>query len=126
MKILGEIVEKAVKLIPRFMDIAKNLGLDSDGINGLAGLTGLLVHDKSISYRKPIKYPGLCKSKGSIGRKIKKYNHKAQRYLIILTSVILYKNGEKHPPRCRDLRRTLKILANLKEQMGLTGDGAGA
>jgi len=54
LKILGgEIVEKAVKLIPRFMDIAKNLGLDSDGINGLAGLTGLLVHDKSISYRKP-------------------------------------------------------------------------
>jgi hypothetical protein len=41
-----EIVNKAINIIPRFMDIADSLGLDRDDVNGLAGLAGLLVYDK--------------------------------------------------------------------------------
>jgi len=43
---LGEIIDKATRLIPRFMDIAKSLGLDMDDVNGLTGLAGLLVYGK--------------------------------------------------------------------------------
>ena len=99
LKMLGEIIDKATRLIPRFMDIAKSLGLDMDDVNGLIGLAGLLVYIKSTSYQKSVKYLGLYKAKGRDGRKIKKYNCKAQRHLIMLTNTILWKNGEYHKPR---------------------------
>jgi hypothetical protein len=38
-----EIVDKAVLIIPSFIDIANSLGLDMDHVNGLAGLAGMLV-----------------------------------------------------------------------------------
>jgi len=119
-----EIVDKAVKMIPRFMDIAKYLGLDMDDVNGLTGLAGLLVYIKSASYRKPINYLGLYKARGRDAWKTKKYSYKAQRYLLILTNVILWKNNEYRPPRYRDLRRVLKTVIEAKKQMGLAG-GAG-
>jgi hypothetical protein len=67
-----EIVDKAIKIIPRFMEIANSLGLGRDDVNRLAGLTGLLVYDKSTSYRKSINYLGLYRARGRDGRRNKK------------------------------------------------------
>jgi len=100
-----EIVDRAIKLIPGFIDIAKSLGLDMDDVNGLIGLAGLLVYIKSTSYQKSVKYLGLYKAKGRDAWKMKKYNNKAQRYLMMLTSTILRKNNELHLPRYKDMRR---------------------
>jgi hypothetical protein len=120
-----EVVDKAVKVIPKFIDIANNLGLGKDDINGLAGLVGLLVYNKSTSYRKSINYLGLYRAKGRYGRRNKKYSRKIQRYLIMLTNAILRKNGEAHILRYRDLREILKKTIDLKKSMGLAEDGAG-
>ena len=93
-----EIVDRAIKLIPGFTDIAKNLGLDMDDVNGLTGLAGLLVYDKSTSYQKSVKYLGLCKAKGRDAWKMKKYSRRAQRHLMMLTNTILWKSGEINVP----------------------------
>jgi hypothetical protein len=120
-----EIVDKAIKIIPRFIDIANSLGLDRSDVNGLAGLAGLLVYDKFTSYRKSINYLGLFKAKGRDGRGNKKYSRKVQRYLIMLANTILCKNGEARIPRYRDLREVLKKIVDLRKSMGLAGDGLG-
>jgi len=120
-----EVVDKAVKVIPKFIDIANNLGLGKDDINGLAGLAGLLVYNKSTSYRKSINYLGLYRAKGRYGRRNKKYSRKIQRYLIMLTNTILWKNHERHPPTFKDMRRVLKMLMEVRKSMGLTEGGAG-
>jgi len=86
-----EIIDKATRLIPGFMDIARGLGLDVDDVNGLIGLAGLLVYNKSTSYQKSVKYLGIYKAKGRDAWKIKKYSSMAQRYLMILTNTILLK-----------------------------------
>ena len=72
-----EIADKATRLIPGFINIAKYLGLDLDDINGLNGLTGLLVYIKSASYRKSIRYLGPYKARGRDAWRIKKYSSKA-------------------------------------------------
>jgi hypothetical protein len=120
-----EIADKAIKIIPRFMEIANSLGLDRDDINGLAGLAGLLVYDKFTSYVKSINYLGLFKARGRDGRKNKKYSRKIQRYLVMLANTILHKNSERRIPRYRDLREVLKKIVDLRKSMGLAGDGAG-
>jgi hypothetical protein len=120
-----EIADKAVLIIPRFIDIANSLGLDRDGINGLAGLAGLLVYDKFASYKKSINYLGLYKARGRDGRRNKKYSRKIQRYLIMLTNTILWKNGEKHPPTFKEVRKILKMVIEVRRQMGLAEQGAG-
>ena len=116
-----EIVDKAIKIIPRFMEIANSLGLDKDDIDGLAGLAGVLAYDKFISYRKSINYLGLYKARGRHGRGNKKYSCKVQRYLLMLTNAILWKNGEKRIPRYRDLREILKNIVDLMKSMRLAG-----
>ena len=116
-----EIIDKATRLIPRFMDIAKSLGLDRDDINGLMGLAGELVYSKSASNKKSIKYHGLYKANGRDARRMKRYDSRAQRYLIMLTNAILWKNGELRRLRYRDLRRTLKMVTNIKKQIDLLG-----
>jgi hypothetical protein len=120
-----EIIDKAVQIIPRFIDMANSLGLDRDDINGLAGLAGELAYNKATSYRKSINYHGLCKAKGRNGRRNKKYSRKIQRYLIMLTNAILHKNGERRIPRYKDLRNTLKKIVDIRKSMGHAGDGAG-
>jgi hypothetical protein len=120
-----EIVDKAIKIIPRFIDIANRLGLDSDDINGLAGLAGLLVYNKATSYKKSVNYHGLYKAKGRDSRGNKKYSRKVQRYLIILANTILWKNGEKHSLTFKDMRRILRMVIEARRRMGLAGDGAG-
>jgi len=119
------IVDKAVQIIPKFIDIANSLGLDRDNINGLAGLAGELVYNKATSYKKSINYLGLFKAKGRDGRRNKKYSRKVQRYLIMLTNAILYKNGERRIPRYRDLREILKKIVDIRKSMGLAEGGAG-
>ena len=119
-----EIVDKAINIIPRFIDIAECLRLNIDDVNGLTGLAGLLIYNKSTSYQKSVKYLGLYKAKGRDGRKMKKYNCKARRYLIMLTNTILWKNGEYRPPRYRDFRKILKTVIETRKQTGLAG-GAG-
>jgi len=120
-----EVVDRAIKLIPRFIDIAKCLGLGVDDVNGLAGLAGLLVYNKSTSYQKSVKYLGLYKAKGRHGSKMKKYNRKTQRYLSILTNTILWKNSELHPPTFKDLRRVLKMVVEARKKVGLAEEGVG-
>jgi len=120
-----EIVDKAIKIILGFMDIADSLGLSRDDVNGLAGLARLLVYDNFTSYKKSINYLGLYKARGRYGRGNKKYSRKVQRYLIMLANTILCKNGEARIPRYRDLREILKKIVDLKKSMGLAGDGAG-
>jgi hypothetical protein len=116
-----EIVDKAIKIIPRFINIANSLGLNRDDINGLAGLAGLLVYDKFVSCKKSIDYLGLFKAKGRYGERNKKYSRKVQRYLIMLTNAILCKNGETRIPRYRDLREMLKKIVDVRKSMGLAG-----
>ena len=120
-----EIVDKAFKLIPGFIDVAKGLGLDMDDINGLTGLAGLLVYNKFItSYKKSIKFLGLYKATSRDARKIKKYNSRAQRYLLMLINAILWKNGECRRPKYKDIRKILKIVIELeKKLMGSLGRG---
>ena len=120
-----EIVDKAIRIIPGFMNVADSLGLSRDDINGLTGLAGELVYDKFSSYSKSVKYHGLFKAKGYDVRRMKKYNHRAQEYLLILTSAILQKNGKHHPPRYKDIRKVLKMIMESKKQIELAGDGAG-
>ena len=121
-----EMLEKITENIRReIVDIAECLGLYMNDMDGLTGLAGLLVYNKSTSYQKSVKYLGLYKAKGRDGRKMKKYNHKAQRYLTILTNAILRKNGETSAPRYRDLRKILKVVIEAKKQIGLAERGAG-
>jgi hypothetical protein len=91
----------------------------------LAGLAGLLVYDKFASYVESINYLGLYKVKSRDGRRNKKYNHRVQRYLVMLANTILHKNGEKRIARYRDLRKILEETIDLKKSIGLAGDGAG-
>ena len=126
MKMLGEIVDRAIKQIPGFIDIAKNLGLDSEDINGLTGLAGELVYNRSTSYSSSVRFHELYKANAHNARKMKRYNSKAQRFLLMLTNTILWKNGEYRPPRCKDLRKVLRMVIGVRKQTGLAGDGAGA
>jgi len=96
-----------------------------DDVNGLIGLAGLLVYDKSTSYQKSVKYLGLYKAKGRDAWKIKKYSSKAQRHLIMLTNAILWKNGEHRPPRYRDFRKILKVVIEARKQIRFAERGAG-
>jgi len=99
-----EIVDRAIKLIPGFMDIAKSLGLNRNDIDGLTGLAGELVYNRSTSsYSSSVRFHGLYKAKGYDARRMKRYSSKAQKYLIMLTNAILWKNGEYRPPRYKDM-----------------------
>jgi hypothetical protein len=90
----------------------------------LAGLAGLLVYSKSASYKKSINYVGLYKAKGRDGGS-NKYSCRVQRYLVMLTNVILWKNGETRIPGYRDLREILKKTIDLTKSIGLVEDRAG-
>ena len=56
---------------------------------------------------------------------MKRYNHRAQRYLTMLTNTILWKNNELHLPRYKDMRRALWMVIGarkqIRKQMGLAG-----
>ena len=39
----------------------------------------------------------------------------------MLTNTILWKNGEYHPPRYRDMRKVLKTVIETRKQIGLAG-----
>ena len=120
-----EIVDRAIKLIPGFIDIAKSLGLNRNDIDGLTGLAGELVYNRSTSsYSSSVRFHGLYKAKGYDVRRMKKYSDNAQRYLIMLTNAILWKNGEYRPPRYKDMRRVLRMVIGARKQMGLAGAGA--
>ena len=121
----SEIVDKATNIIPRFMDIANSLGLGRDDISGLAGLAGELVYNRSISYSSSIRFHGLYKARGYHDKRRKKYSRKAQRYLLMLTNAILRKNGDRHSPTFKDMRRVLKMVIEARKQIGLAGDRAG-
>jgi len=127
LRMLGgrEIIDKATRLIPGFIDIARGLGLDVDDVNGLTGLAGLLIYIKSASYQKSVKYLGLYKAKGRDAWKMKKYSSMAQRYLIMLTNAVLLKNGECRPPRYRGLRKILKGVIESGKRMRFAERGAG-
>jgi hypothetical protein len=120
-----ETVDKAIEIIPGFIDIANSLGLDEDDISGLAGLAGELVYDRSMSYSSSVRFHGLYKARGYHDKRRKKYSSKAQRYLLMLTNAILRKNGDKRSPTFKDMRMVLKMVIETRRQTGLAGDGAG-
>jgi len=113
-----EIVDKAIKIIPRFIDIANSLGLGGDDINGLAGLAGELAYNRSISYSSSVRFHGLYKAKGYDARRRKKHSSKAQRYLSMLTNTILRKNSDKHPQTFKDMRKILKMVIEARKSDG--------
>ncbi|MCL7390379.1 MAG: hypothetical protein LZ173_10710, partial [Thaumarchaeota archaeon] len=80
---------------------------------------------RSMSYSSSVRFHGLYKVKGYNARGRKKYSRKAQRYLLMLTNAILLKNGDKHSPTFKDMRRVLKMVIEARKQIGLAGDGAG-
>ncbi|MCL7389734.1 MAG: hypothetical protein LZ173_07385, partial [Thaumarchaeota archaeon] len=121
----GETVDKAIEIIPGFIDIADSLGLNRDDISGLAGLAGELVYNRSMSYSSSVRFHGLYKVKGYNARGRKKYSSKAQRYLLMLTNTILRKNSDKRPPKLKDMRKVLKMVIEARKQTGLAGDEAG-
>jgi hypothetical protein len=120
-----ETVNKAIEIIPGFIDIADSLGLGGDDISGLAGLAGELAYNRSISYSSSVRFHGLYKAKGYDARRRKKHSSKAQRYLSMLTNTILRKNSDKHPQTFKDMRKILKMVIEARRQIGLAGDGAG-
>jgi hypothetical protein len=99
--------------------------LDRDDINGLTGLAGEPVYDRSTSYSSSVRFHGLYKARGYDVRRREKYSRKAQRYLIMLTHAILWKNGGKRSPKFKDMRRVLRMVIEARKQIGLAGDGAG-
>jgi hypothetical protein len=70
---LGEIVDRAIKLIPGFTDIAKSLGLNRNDIDGLTGLAGELIYNRSTSsYSSSVRFHGLYKANAHNARKMKR------------------------------------------------------
>ena len=124
------VVSKALKVWPRFMDIAAALGLGEDNLRGLTGLAGSITFIgwplKRLSVRKAIHYFGLyrpsredrLKFMERTGRKFRKhYSGFARRYLNMLTMAILSKEG-RYPPKAKDeedvLRKLIKALKQLE------------
>ncbi|MEM1655232.1 MAG: hypothetical protein QXY27_02740, partial [Nitrososphaerota archaeon] len=136
----GEIVEKAMEEIPRFADIAGELGLSNNDVNGLSALAGLLIHFKwpywTPSFHKARRFLGLYKPAREDKRKyeersgekfVKRYSGHARRCLNLMTAAILIKKKGILRPRARDekevLRRLLGILKTYNE--ATAGGGAG-
>jgi len=92
------------------MGIADNLGLDRDYIDGLAGLTGLLVYKNlyHIGGLSTILYYSRLKAGMAGGGK--KYSCKVQEYLIMVMNMISLKSAQRSTLRYRDLREILKRL----------------
>jgi len=99
-------------LMPKLKIIADELGIGNDDIDALTGLVALALYLKNCSsYHKALRYLGLYKSRGNDGRRSKKCNGKARRYLLMLAMPIV---GHEHwPPKLRDLRRILRELVRL-------------
>ena len=129
------IVAKAGEIWPRFMEIAERLGLDEDDLGGLTGLAGTLTYLgwplRKLSTRGAIHYYGLYKlsskeyklrfMEGAGKRFRKRYSGSARRYLNVLTTTILAKEG-RYPPKAKDekdvLKRLIKMLKDLEPAEG--------
>ncbi|MEM4021519.1 MAG: hypothetical protein QXI18_04035 [Nitrososphaerota archaeon] len=137
----GEIVENAMEKIPRFADIAGELGLSNNDVNGLSALAGLLIHFKwpywTPSFHKARRFLGLYKPTREDKRKYeersgekyrKRYSGCARRCLNLMTAAILIKKKGILRPRARDekevLRRLLGILKTHNNET-IAGGGAG-
>jgi len=138
-KVRSEIVEKAMKKIPEFMNIAEKLGLSNNDVNALLALAGLLIYlkwpYKVASMHKAIRFLGLYKptkenikkfEERSGERYLKKYNGHARSCLSSLTLEVLSKNGWFQPKTKHEkmmLKKLLEILRTCSET--ITGGGAG-
>jgi len=124
------IVAKAREVWPRFMEVAMKLGLDGKDLGGLTGLAGTLTYLgwplMKPSMHKAVHYFGLYRpSREDIlkfmertGKRFQKhYSGSARRYLNMLTTTILAKEG-RYPPKAKDerevLRRLIKALMKLE------------
>lgn len=95
MRIRGEIVEKAMKKISRFTDIAEKLVLSDNDVNALLALAGLLIYlkwpYKVASMYKAIRYLGLYKP---TKENIRKFEERSgERYLKGSQSTTINING---------------------------------
>jgi len=128
------IIVKAKEVWQRFMDIAVSLGLSEDDLGGLTGLAGTLTYLgwplRRPSIHKAVHYFGLYRpSKEDMlkftertGKRFRKsYNGSARRYLNMLTTTILAKEG-RYPPKAKDekdvLKRLIKMLKELEPAEG--------
>ncbi|MEM0328984.1 MAG: hypothetical protein QXW02_01190 [Nitrososphaerota archaeon] len=133
-----EIVEKARERIPRFTDIAEELGLSDNDVNALSALVGLLIYlkwpHKVISMHKAIRYLGLYKPTKEDMKKFeerrgekykKRYNGCVRRYLIALTAAILKKERSAFPPKARDEKKVLRRLLSIPRGCNNGADAGG-
>ncbi|MEM1976384.1 MAG: hypothetical protein QXX29_00605 [Nitrososphaerota archaeon] len=135
-KVRGEIVENAMEKIPGFMEIAEELGLNSNDINALSALAGLLIYLRwpyeVSSFHRAKRLLGLYKPTREEVRRFeersgekyrKRYNGYARRYLVLLTATILRKERNAFPPKAKDEKRMLRRLLSI---LRTYGDGADA
>ncbi len=136
MEVRGEIVENAVEKIPGFMEIAEELGLNSNDINALSALAGLLIYLRwpyeVSSFHRAKRLLGLYKPAREEVRRFeersgekygKRYSRYARRYLVLLTATILRKERNAFPPKAKDEKRMLRRLLSI---LRTYGDGADA
>jgi len=98
-------------------DLSKRMGLDEEDMYALTGLIGLAVYLKRLSYHQGIRYLGLYKA----GRRgVKRYNGRVRRYLVMLATSIVHREG-RFPPKLKNLRATLRMLTNLMQELEPTG-----
>ncbi|RLI44566.1 hypothetical protein DRO64_03795 [Candidatus Bathyarchaeota archaeon] len=123
------IIVKAKEVWPRFMDIAERLGISEDDLGGLTGLAGTLTYLgwplRKPSIQKAVHYFGpyrpskedILKFMERTGKRFQKhYSGSARRYLNMLMTTILAKEG-RYPPKAKDEKETLKRLIKMLKDL---------
>ena len=116
-RVRREIVDRGFKLMPWIREVAKMMGLDGEDAYALTGLMGLAIYLKRLSYHQAIRYLGLYKARR---RGAKRCSGKVRRYLVMLATSIVSREG-RFPPRLKNLRATLRKLTALMRELEPAG-----
>jgi len=116
-RVRREIVDRGFKLMPWLQEVSKRMGLDGEDTYALTGLIGLVVYLKRLSYHQGIRYLGLYKARR---RGAKRFSGRVRRYLVMLATSIVRREG-RFPPKLKDLRRILRKLITSMRELELAG-----